>query len=210
MARICSIPARAYAGRTWRVAETADELIDAGRIPPLLIVGVDHAGPDRVREYTPTPGRDCLGGSADRHARFLVHMLPPFLRKTHGVTREAAGVGLGGLSLGGLATLFVASAEPGQFGRLLAMSPSIWWDRRAILRQLRQYPLADDTRVWLDAGAREGAKTMRNVRDVRHLLQRQDPRVQVRYMMDPDGEHDEDSWARRFGDALRYLFDDWR
>ena len=51
---------------------------------------------------------------------------------------------------------------------------------------------------------------MRNVRDVRHLLQRQDPRVQVRYMMDPDGEHDEDSWARRFGDALRYLFDDWR
>ena len=35
-------PARAFAGNTWRVAETAGRLIDRRRIPPLIVVGIDH------------------------------------------------------------------------------------------------------------------------------------------------------------------------
>ena len=46
-------PARAFAGNTWRVAETARRLVRSGRIPPLLIVGIDHGGARRAREYLP-------------------------------------------------------------------------------------------------------------------------------------------------------------
>src|SRR5690242_13649979 len=46
-------PARAFAGNTWRVAETAKRLVKTARIPPLLIVGIDHGGVRRGREYLP-------------------------------------------------------------------------------------------------------------------------------------------------------------
>ena len=44
-------------GEHWRVGETATDLIDAGRIDPLIIVGIANTGPRRVHEYTPTHDR---------------------------------------------------------------------------------------------------------------------------------------------------------
>jgi enterochelin esterase-like enzyme len=44
-------------GNSWRVAHTAAELIQSGKLPPFMVVGLDHAGPLRSLEYTPyTPG----------------------------------------------------------------------------------------------------------------------------------------------------------
>src|SRR5580700_3997611 len=40
-------PATAFAGVEWQVDETADRLIRDGVIPPMIIVGIDHAGKDR-------------------------------------------------------------------------------------------------------------------------------------------------------------------
>ena len=73
-------PERAFiSGRHWRVAETADALIAAGSIPPLVIAGVDHLGDARTREMTPTTGdRDGWGGGAV-YGRFLMEDLLPYL-----------------------------------------------------------------------------------------------------------------------------------
>src|SRR6476646_1953756 len=46
-------PARAFAGRTWRVPQTAARLVRSRRIPPLIIVGIDHGGVHRGREFLP-------------------------------------------------------------------------------------------------------------------------------------------------------------
>src|SRR5258705_6631676 len=46
-------PARAFAGRTWRVPQTAARLVRSRRIPPLIIVGIDHGGVRRLREFLP-------------------------------------------------------------------------------------------------------------------------------------------------------------
>ena len=46
-------PSTAFAGVDWQVDETADRLIREDVIPPMIIVGVDHAGKDRIREYMP-------------------------------------------------------------------------------------------------------------------------------------------------------------
>jgi predicted alpha/beta superfamily hydrolase len=45
--------ARSYTGVTWRVAETANWLIERGVIPPIVIVGIDHGELRRGREYLP-------------------------------------------------------------------------------------------------------------------------------------------------------------
>ena len=50
-------PSRAFAGNTWHVAETAEWLVKRRRIPPLLIVGIDHGSERRGREYVPVEKR---------------------------------------------------------------------------------------------------------------------------------------------------------
>ena len=201
-------PARAFNGQTWHVQDTADALVTSGAIPPVVIAGVDHGGEARIADYTPTPDGQPGAGQLPRHARFLVDEVLPFLARTYAVRTDLEGLGLGGSSLGGLATIGVATIAPGRFGRLIAMSPSVWWDRRAMLRRLRRHPLGPAPRAWIDAGAKEGARTVRDARDLAALLRPAgvagDDRV--RLVIDPEGDHSERSWARRLGDALRFLY----
>ena len=211
-------PTRAFGGETWHVAETADALIAAGAIPPIVIAGVDHGGDARVREYTPTAGSQPGAGQVGRHARFLTEEVVPFLARQYAVRTDVDGLGLGGASLGGLATVAVALAAPGRFGRLIVMSPSVWWDRLAILRRLRRTPLEPVPRTWVDVGLREGAKTVRDARDLADLLDPESGQSrgerpaghrnadQVRFEIDPEGDHSERSWARRFGAALAFCY----
>lgn len=207
-------PARAHGGQTWHVAETADALIAAGTIPPLVIVGVDHGAEARVREYTPTPGREPGAGLVDRHARFLVDEVLPFIATHYAVRTDFDALGLGGSSLGGLATIAVAMAAPKRFGKLIVMSPSVWWDRRVILRRLRRSAIDAHTRIWIDAGMKEGAKVVRDARDLAERLRTQagaadlDVPVdaQITLVIDPDGDHSETSWARRIGDAIAFCY----
>src|SRR5579871_5610099 len=42
-----------FNGVEWQVDETADRLIRAGIVAPMIIVGIDNAGRDRIREYMP-------------------------------------------------------------------------------------------------------------------------------------------------------------
>ena len=46
-------PARAFGGVPWNVQETVNALVRQRAIPPLLVVGIDHGGVLRNREYLP-------------------------------------------------------------------------------------------------------------------------------------------------------------
>ncbi len=57
--------------------------------------------------------------------------------------------------MGGLASLYAALARPDVFGGALAMSPSIWFANKALLKFAQRTPLPERTRLYLDAGAKE-------------------------------------------------------
>ena len=67
-------------GEHWRVGETATELIDAGRIEPLIIVGIYNTGESALDEYTPTDDAKLGGGQADDYGRLIIEELKPFDR----------------------------------------------------------------------------------------------------------------------------------
>lgn len=49
--------ALSFSGSSWKAGETAAKLISSGKLPPFLVVGIDHAGPNRSLEYLPVvPG----------------------------------------------------------------------------------------------------------------------------------------------------------
>jgi len=196
------------AGESWRMGHTADALIDAGRVEPLLIVGIDNAGPRRIEEYTPTATKRLGGGLADRYGRFLVEELKPFIDRTYATARGPSRTGLGGSSLGGLVSLYLGLHRPDVFGRLTVMSPSVWWDRRVILRDVHTRRPRPRPRVWVDIGTDEGRRALEDARLLVAGMRRAgwvlgDDLVYSEY---PHATHRESAWAARVGPMLEYLF----
>jgi enterochelin esterase-like enzyme len=192
-------------GGSWHVDRTIEPLMAAGRIPPMVVAGIDHAGDERIREFAPTPAGKLGRGGASEYARLVVADLLPRISADYHVRTDPDGIGLGGSSMGGLVTLWMAILFPGFFGRLIVMSPSLWWDRRVVLRHLRRHELDPLPRIWLDAGRREGSAVTRDTRELHKLLRRPSSTA-IRYVEDPRGDHSETSWARRFPEAIEFLY----
>ena len=85
-------------GQDWHVGPTADAEIHAGRVEPLVIVGIYNTGKARIREYTPTRAPRLGGGSADRYGKFLLEEVTPFLHREYRVEGGPGRAGIGGSS----------------------------------------------------------------------------------------------------------------
>lgn len=201
--------ATAFGGEEWRVDETATALITRSDIEPLIVVGVYNAGDARVDEYTPSAdsahGR---GGAAHRYARMLVEELKPWLDRTYRTLPSAASTALGGSSLGGLLALHAGLRYFTAFGMLAVHSPSVWWDHRAILRQVEGLTHQLPIRIWLDVGTAEGPAVVPDARALRDALVRKGWRLgrDLSYTEVLGAGHDERAWAARVAPMLRYLF----
>jgi len=196
-------------GQHWRVGETADALIGAGAVEPLIIVGIYNAGERRIEEYTPTQdGRTRIGGQADLYGRFLVEELKPFIDERYRTLPGAEDTGLGGSSLGGLVSLHLGIKYPHVFGKLAVLSPSIWWDRRIILQKVRTLEAKPDVRVWIDVGTEEGDYAVKDAGLLRDALVARGWSLggDLKYFEAAGARHDELAWAERVGPVLKFLF----
>ena len=195
-------------GRHWRMGETADDCIHRGEVEPLIIVGIYNMGKSRVREYTPTWVVKHGGGGADRYGKFLVEELMPFVQTVYRIKARAENTAIGGSSLGGLVSLYLGLKMPGLFGKIAALSPSVWWDRGRIERFAAAAKLPSCPRTWLDIGTREGPRIVDQVERFRDVLLRKGWRLggDLHFECVEGGEHDEDAWARRVAPFLRFLF----
>ena len=197
---------RAYIpGQHWRLSEAADAAIGERTTSPLILVGVDHAGPARIDEYTPTlDPRHKAGGRANDYARLLLEELMPLIDERFRTLPGEAGTG--GSSLGGLVSLYLALKHPKTFSRAAVMSPSVWWNQRAILRDVDSFE-GPRPRIWLDIGSREGKEAVEDSRALRDRLRARGwDESKLRYYEDRRGDHSERAWARRVRQALEFLF----
>ena len=128
-------------GQEWRVDETAQTLILAGKIEPLIIVGIYNTGKDRVNEYTAAEdAKYKAGGKADLYGRFLIEELKPFIDTTYRTRPDAKHTGLGGSSLGGLVSLYLGLKYPNVFSRIAVVSPAVWWADNQIVHYTEGLP----------------------------------------------------------------------
>jgi predicted alpha/beta superfamily hydrolase len=196
-------------GEEWHVDESAQALIAAGEIEPLIVVAIYNTGEHRVDEYTPTLGADLgRGGHADDYGQMLVEELKPFIDETYKTLPSAASTALGGSSLGGLLTLHLGLRYPTAFSRLAVLSPSVWWDNRVLLKEVESLPRKLPLRIWLDAGTAEGEETIANVQALRDALIEKGWVLgeDLAYLEEEGGEHNEQSWAQRIDRVLKFLF----
>jgi predicted alpha/beta superfamily hydrolase len=206
--------ATSFAGVEWGVDETAQRLIRRKLIEPMIIVAIANVGEDRIHEYAPTPARidppkrKRSKGLLRSYGRFLIEELKPFIDRKYRTHREAEFTGLGGSSLGGLATLALGLWFPNYFTRLAVLSPSIWWDDCAI------YDIVDEIdetakpplKIWLDTGTHEpGWERAASLRD---RLTEKGWRLHddLHYLEVEGADHSEGAWAARVDPVLRFLF----
>lgn len=194
-------------GMDWHVGQTADQSICADAVVPLIIVGMYNTK-GRIREYTPTHVPRLGGGRADRYAKFLIDEVKPFIESEYRAISGPENTGIGGSSLGGLVSLYLGLKLPQIFGKIAALSPSVWWNQHVMHRFAQSADVQPRPRIWLDIGTREGPRIVQEVEQFRDVL------LQKGWELDRDlhyervegAEHNEAAWAQRVGPFLRFLF----
>jgi predicted alpha/beta superfamily hydrolase len=204
----------AFAGVEWQVDETADRLIREGKVSPLVIVGIDNTGVDRIKEFLPyrSFSPPVLRPQGKRYPDFLMDEVMPFVYERYRIARGQENTGLGGSSLGALISLYTAMDRPGTFSRLLLESPSLFVSNRRILKYshyFRRWP----EKIVIGIGTREAGRedkdrqVVEDVRELQRIMQHaglNDDRLRVR--IDVDASHNEREWGKRFPEALSFLF----
>ncbi len=137
------------------VAQVVQLMQVSRELPRVMVVGIGYPAMYdakairglRFREFCPTEAKsyvervrremageipdDIRPGGAGAFLSFINDELKPLIEARYPV--DAKDQTLAGMSLGGLFSLFALFKAPAAFQRVVALSPSIWWDERAIL-----------------------------------------------------------------------------
>ena len=121
------------------VANTINDLVARKKMSPVILVGVENT--DRKRDMTsPTEVAEdrkvgpVVGGSANFRAFFRDELMPQVERDY----RASGEAGIIGESLAGYFIVDCFLEEPAVFDRYVALSPSLWWNDHAHVRQAEE------------------------------------------------------------------------
>lgn len=129
-------PKRSGYNKVWAADKSALRLIASGKTKPFIIVGIDHPGDLRYRQYFPTPMLDLVPGdvrediakfatgpmTSNAYLQFLVSELKPLVDRRFRTKPGAKHTATVGSSMGGLISLYAVTAYPKVFGAAGAVS----------------------------------------------------------------------------------------
>lgn len=201
----------------WGVDETATRLIASGEVRPMIIVAIPHSDDRRIAEYLPVKALKDVEPGGERYVEFLVKTVIPRVERLFRVAKGPENTAIGGSSLGGAIALHAAATRPDVFGMLLAESlplatgdAKVWRD---YVDDFHAYP----KRAYVGIGGREAggdpdnaARNAEYLETSRHLdevfAKAGLDKAHRLLVVDQGAEHTETAWAKRFPDALRFLF----
>jgi len=204
-----------FSGVDWAADEWVNLLSREGVLPEAIVVGVCHPEGfseenETLRDFDLSPE---LGGAA--YAQFVATELLTHMDTHYRTLAEPSARVLGGASLGGLISFYVAIHHPGVFGKFACLSTAFEDvsesvpDQAGQLRALEAVPaLPAGTRMYFDYGTRGLDECYEPYhRDLGALLRGKGWRdgQEFSIVRIEGGGHDELSWRARFGDALRFL-----
>jgi predicted alpha/beta superfamily hydrolase len=129
-------------GHFAHTSAAVDLLSANGRIPPMIVVGIDNT--DRTRDMTPSKPSTGFGGTprtgsaggADKFLSFIADELLPTIDRNYRTRPYRV---LIGHSLGGLFAVYALMNRPEVFKGYLIISPSLWWDDQALVKAAEPY-----------------------------------------------------------------------
>lgn len=204
-------PERSYAGVSWDTHQIVHQLIITDQIEEIILVAIDHGGAERLAEFAHHPGDfqgKPIAARGENYERFLIDELKPWIDR-HFLTRTTADqTALMGSSMGGLVSLNIGLRHPHIFGKIAALSPSVWWQPEELGATLiRRQNALMQLKLWLDIGGQEGELgrlVPAFATRIKQLLG--EHRKNFHYHFEPLADHSEAAWSARVHLPLRFLF----
>lgn len=191
----------------WQVDETLRQLEQAGNYG-VIVVGIENGGGSRLDEYSPWVHPTYGGGDGDKYVRFLTETLKPHIDSIYRTMPGRETTGIAGSSMGGLISYYAGMAYQDKFGKVGVFSPSFWFSSE-VNSFTTNAGKQENNRFYFLAGANEGSNMVVNMQGIYNQLQNLGFRsTDLNYIVKSDGQHAEWFWAREFGNAYEWLFND--
>lgn len=202
--------------RQGNIEATTDALIEAGEIPPTVIV-------------MPDAGTTWYVDRKEAMETAIIRDLIPRIEREYRVIPNRTNRLIGGLSMGGYGTMRLAMKYPEMFGAAALLSPAIYDPEPPATSAARRVGVfgADDydTETWnamnypalwpaylakdmpvpmyLNSGDDDAFRIEMEVAEFYTLLRANDQPAELRIV---DGGHTWEVWRSTIGDAMRYIF----
>lgn len=187
----------------WKIDELLDQLAAKGS-KESIVVGIDHGGEDRLKEYNPYNSQFGVGqGTA--YVDFLAQTLKPYIDQHYRTKTDAKNTSVAGSSMGGLISMYAVMRYPKVYGNAGIFSPAFWLakniesDLKSTKQQLRK------NKFYFVAGALESKSMVSDMNSIYQLLNSANKLPNVKLVVKNDGEHKEWFWSREFVDFYNFI-----
>jgi enterochelin esterase-like enzyme len=202
----------------WRVDETMTELIAKKRVEPLIVVGIDNAGPNRTDEYSRYGA--ATKRAPQRLSAFMTTEVLPLIDDRYRTIGDRAHRGVGGASLASVAALTLLLDQPDTFGLGLLESTSMQNGNGRVIQETSPV-VQGPIRVSIGVGTAEVPPAEAAAHgfpyfdeafvELSHMLAENLKkslmnRPEVKLTVEQGGQHQPKYWSERFGAAVSFLF----
>ena len=212
--------ATSFSGKEWEADETVDHLVSEFKIQPMFIVGIDNAGDQRTSEYLSYPDAHNpqfqsatppeLEGT--KYAEFLIKEVMPFLQKRYRIALGAGEHRHRRIVLWCRGQLDHSPASSRSIREIAAGEPSLWVGDGKLLTEVEKTKLLPQ-KIYMGIGTNEAGNPESDaliLKDFTYMEQVLKDKglgtSRLKVVVEGGGQHNEEAWARRFPDALLFLY----
>lgn len=198
----------------------ADQLIENGSINPLIIVSVQYENSYGLNTSSKTKStcQSCM--AEGKYQDYLAQDVIAYIDGHYSTIAAREGRYIGGLSMGGFASLYTAFTHPDLFSKAGGHSPALWVDHWINVGNLNEWLYPNDQKrkqrdpielakvkdlsgmkVYLDCGRSDSYQFYEGAEALYKVLQ--DRGVASEYHLN-DGQHDSDYWQSHVEDYLKF------
>ncbi len=192
-----------YAGE-WGIDEIMDSLCRLN-FTASIIVGIDHAGDNRLTEYSPWQNHEYGGGEGDEFSEFVVKTLKPKIDSLYRTLPGRENTAIAGSSMGGLMSTYLVLKYNDIFSKAVIFSPAYWFSNESV-SLAENYNSSLRTQLYFIAGGLEGDEYMNDMVEIFTILKNKNlPRHTFRLTVESQGTHNEGFWRKEFPKAYEWL-----
>ncbi|MCH5296205.1 MAG: hypothetical protein J1E85_00890 [Ruminococcus sp.] len=209
----------------WEVDESLTKLMNKG-YESTIVVGIDNGELERFNELSPSWELNALGKeyisapAGEKYADFIVNTVKPYIDEHYNTKPQREYTGIGGSSMGGIMSLYMAMEYADVFDYGIIFSPAMHIYNEDVLDKffdnynftaMRYLP-----KLYLFAGAKTGGSEPGSPYDEacitkyvdiikNDLTDRNYPEQIIGTLTDKNEYHIESTWAKFFPTALQWL-----
>ncbi len=202
-----------FAGE-WKIDETIGAMMDEG-YGGTIVVGIDNSA-DRLNELSPswpigTSAYETMFNdtSGEKYAEFIVATVKPYVDAHFNTDPGKDQTGIGGSSMGGIISFYMAMTYPEVFGYALIFSPAMYVYQTETLNEFLEgmdfSKSSDWPRLYVYAGGLETTITPYVDIIKNGLIDHGYDGDKIATLVDPNKNHNESAWSQYFPVAYRWL-----